>query len=373
LLLWFQPWFLEWSGEPSMTEMPFTLMLVLSALLFVSQRFMLASMVIGFFPLVRIEAIALTALWVGVCALRRDWRGAVVAVLPVTAYAILYLRVFGRWPDGDFPILPHIGTFVGPHPNLTPHPDWLHYPKLLLRGTGLPVAAFAVFSLPLLMRPASRLAVFAWYGVYLALHMATFRIGLTVSAGYQRFLLPLAPAFALAAALGLGTLIDKARASLERLLKARAVAWGTSYALLALCVAAVLVFGFRVRPVPLDAEGAAAAEAAAWLHGRGLADGQIVATHVYVHYFLPGHLNAFHPGGDPEALWEKLPALSALPPGTVAVWDSHYSDDPAYGLPYAALTAKPTQWTMLKEFDVTIKGTYADDDARMVIFRKEQP
>jgi len=93
---------------------------------------------------------------------------------------------------------------------------------------------------------------------------------------------------------------------------------------------------------------------------------------VYVHYFLPGHLNVLRPGGDPEDLYTFDPqALSELPAGTIAVWDSHYADD--FGLRYSTFTAMPTQWVMLKQFEASTPGTFSNADARLVIFRKEHP
>ena len=66
------------------------------------------------------------------------------------------------------------------------------------------------------------------------------------------------------------------------------------------------------------------------------------------------------------------PGVSAeLPPGTIAVWDSHYSDD--YGLEYSALVSAPKHWTMLKEFDASIPQTFNNTDTRYVVFRKERP
>jgi hypothetical protein len=372
LLLWFQPWFLQLSAHASLTELPFTVLMVLGALLFVSGQVLLASVVIGLFPLIRVEALALTGLWVVVCALRKDWRAAGVALLPIAAYTLVYQWVFGQLPGGEYPIIPHIGGFFGPASGAAPpRHGLLTMPKLLLAGAGLPVAALALYSLPLLIKGVPRLIVFGWYGAYLAIHLA-----LMLRPGYwaeQRYLFPIAPAVAVAAALGLGKLMDEVRTSVERLVKARGPALGTSYVLLAVCSAAVLAVGLRTQTVPLDAEAVAAQSAASWLRQMGLAGGRIVATHAYVHYFLPGHLNAFRPGGDPENLYtfEQPGQLSELPPGTVAVWDSHYSED--FGLRYSTFTSEPKQWAKLKEFDASVPGPFSNPDARIVIFRKEQP
>jgi hypothetical protein len=59
-----------------------------------------------------------------------------------------------------------------------------------------------------------------------------------------------------------------------------------------------------------------------------------------------------------------------LPLGTIAVWDSHFSND--YGLEYSALISDPTRWRILKEFNASIPGTLNNTDSWIVVFRKER-
>lgn len=369
LLLLFQPWFLQLSGQPALTEIPFSLLMALSAWLFVSQRFLLATIVIGLFPLIRIEAIALTWLWIVVCAVRKDWRGVVIALLPIAAYAVLHRGVLGQLPGGAFPIIPGIGSVLG-HAHLATHRALLWLPKSLGLGVGLPVAALAAYAIPLLLRSTPRLAVFGWYGAYFLLHFVLYRIGYT-SGLDQRYLFPLAPAAALAAGLGLGMIMDEFTVSVQRLLGPRhAPAAMLRYAILAICAGAVFAAGLRTLPIPFDADATAAKAAAGWLRQQGLDDGHIVSSHVYLHYFLPGHLKAFRPG-EGEGLWLYDPRiLSESPSGTIAIWDSRYSEH--FGLPYSALTSPPGRWVMLKEFRAAIPS--ADiEPARFIVFRKGQP
>jgi hypothetical protein len=367
-LLWFQPWFATWFVHPSMTEIPFSLMLTLSVFLIASNRIALASVLIGLFPLVRMEALALTGLWVVICIWRREWRGAIVAAFPIVVYGVLYQIVFGQLPGGDFPLIPT--SLFGPHPSAAGaevHPwrltRWLSYPIILRHGAGLPITVLALFGIPWVFASRARLVGFAWYGAYAALHVALLLIG-QVQNPEDRYLLPLAPAIGIAGAAGLEALVRPIRLWLERRpdMRAVSVAWANSIA--ALVIVGVVANGLRVSPVPRGPWKSVAKNATTWLRQERLVDRTIVSTDVYVYYYLPGHFMPPHPGGDPEALWNSPPPLSALPSGSIAVWDSEFSDH-GYGLTYSALSSKPQEWRLSKGFEV--------GDQRIVIFRKERP
>ena len=356
-LLWFQPWFLRWSGQPSMTEIPFSLLMVLSASLFVSNRVMLASAVIGLFPLVRMEALALTGLWVALCVWRRAWLGALVASLPIVVYGVLSYAVFGQLPEGDMPLNPFL--MLSGHVPHVHHPSpwrityWLAYPRLLVSGAGLPLAALALCGVPRLMAAPARMAVLVWYGIYAAEHVALFR--LVITDAEDRFWLPLAPLVGIASALGLEVLAGHVRSWIAPRQGGGARAVGFTELLVAVMLMIVVARGLWVAPVPAGAEEGTARAAVTWLRQERLTDPPIFSTaSVWVFYYLPG---TFRWG-----VWPDTARASDWPPGSIAVWDSGLSDD--YGIPWGALSSNP-KWKLLKTFE--------RDKARIVIFRKELP
>jgi hypothetical protein len=206
ILLWFQPWFARWVVHPSLTENPFSLMMVLSAYLSVSGRLLPASFIVGLLPLARIEAIALTGLWTVYCIWRREWRGIALATLPIVVYAGLYRWVFGQLPGGAFPIIPTFssGAHLVAHAGAPPG-AWWRFITQVLSGVGLPVAVLALYGAPLLIRSTTRLAVFGWYGSYVVVHIVALGIGTLAALGGDqiRYLFPIAPAVSIAGALGL--------------------------------------------------------------------------------------------------------------------------------------------------------------------------
>lgn len=368
VLLWFQPWFVRWAVQPSLTEVPFSLLMVLSAYLFVSGRLLPASLIVGLLPLTRLEAIALTGLWAVYCIWRREWRGAALAILPVVVYAGLYKWNFGQLPGGSFPIIPTLSSasqLISRHTDLHGRSGW-RFLLPVLSGIGLPVAILALYGVPLIIRYTSRLAVFVWYGSYVLVHMVAFGIGMWAAGGNDqiRYLFPIAPAASIAGALGLKSVVDQVGDSLGNLLGRRAPPpHKLGWLIMATCIAVVLGAGLRQKPIPPDPEVAATEATVDWLRQQGMAAGPLVATHVLIHYYLPGHLLPVRPGVDPEALWADPPPPAAMPAGTVVVWDSYFS--PQFGLPHASLVSDPSRWRYLK--------TFAWSEGRFEVFRKERP
>jgi hypothetical protein len=365
ILFWFQPWNARWLVHPTLTEIPFTLLMVSSAYLFVSGRPVLTALIVGLLPLARIEAIALTGLWVIYCIWRREWRGAVLAMLPVVVYSGLYRWVFGQLPGGDFPIVPmfsrgarHLLARPG-----TLHQDWWRFVTTLQSGVGLPAVVLTLFGMPLIIRSAPRVAIFIWYAVYLAVHAAAFGVGILAAQGGDqiRYLFPIAPAVSIAGALGLTAFTGQMGESLAELFARRDHAARLGSLVMAACIVLVLAAGLRQKPTPVDPEFVAAKTTVDWLRRQEMATGPLVSTHVVIHYLLPGHLFSVRLGVDPEALWQDPPPLATMPVGTVVVWDAHFSE--GFGLHYASLRSDPVRWRLLKTFEW--------DEGHLAVFRKE--
>lgn len=362
VLLWFQPWFVRWAVQPALTEVPFSLMMVLSAYLFVSGRLLPASLIVGLFPLTRIEAIALTGLWTIYSIWRREWRGAALAVLPALVYAGLYRWTFGQFPGGNFPIIPTAGTHLLSH-TAPPRHGW-NFLMPLLSGIGLPVVILALYGAPLIIRSAPRIAVFGWYASYVLVHAVTFGIGVRVVSALGsdqiRYLSPIAPAASIAGALGLKSFVGQVGDSLETLLGQRAPPpQRLGWLIMAACIGLVLAGGLRLKPTPVDPEVAAAEATVDWLRQHGMTNGPLVATHILIDYYLPGHFLPARPGVDPES--ESPPPPSTMPVGTVVVWDTHFSGH----LGLHALLASNPSWKLL--------ATFPWSEGRFEIFRKESP
>lgn len=325
-LLWFQPWFNDLSYT-AITEVPFMLCLVLACWLWLDQRLGWAALCFGLLPLIRHEGIALTGLWCGYLLLRREWRGIGVALLPLVVYNALYFAVYAAWPFTIY-LQPRPTTLYGSG-------GWLHFAEPLARGVGLPVFGLALLGCALLVQ-RRRALVLTGFAVYLLVQTIIYRFGLYASGGYELFLLPLAPGFAIAASVALDWLVERLR-----LPRGQVALLGG--ALLAVVLGWVVVTGTRSRPRPMDFEGVALQQAASWLQQRSTDPARVVATHVWLYYFVDL----------PPAQWLTVSAPRDLPVGTIVVWDSHYSD--RSGLRLAELRDPAQGWRELERFsDVAV-------------------
>jgi hypothetical protein len=338
LFCWFQPWFARLSFT-ALLEPLFTLLGVAGVSLALDGRFARAGLVIGFLPLVRHEGL----LWVGLFALasaaRRQWRGAAAALVPITLYNLAAWHVRSRWPLAEYtrpsrPDILQIGTG-----------DWLFYVRLFPDVAGIPVTLLATLGLvAMLRRPAARYLLLAC-ALYVAAHSVVYRFGLWAAGGEARYLMPLAPVFAISAAFGLQSLRDLV-GRLGPLKAQRVAAVG-----FAVVTAAVIAAGLTARPYRMDREQVNMREAASWLREQGFRAEQIHSTHVWFYHYFP--LEA-----TPAKFWSHPPNIDRLPAGSVVVWDAHYSEP--WGLRRETLTAPASGWTMIRSYE----------GARVEIFRK---
>jgi hypothetical protein len=334
--LWFQPWHADLSYT-AITEIPFSLFVAAGAWLWLGRRWNAAGLVLGLLPLARHEGILIAVAAALAGALRRDWKAAALPLVPFALYNLLYYLAFGRWV---------FRIFLAPTPTqLYGSGTWWHYLPGLIDNVGVPVLALSALGLLALIaaRPARRKALaLAPYAIYLAAHVVLYRFGLYASGGYDLFLLPLAPGFAILAAIGFDRAADWLRSLAGRIhgaARARTALAAAPQVAIAAGAALVIGAGLGAQPRPLDAEGAYAEQAARWLEAQRLDSRSAVSTHVW---FL------YHSGAILARDWSNPPPLDDLPPGAIVVWDQHYAD--RWGLPYDRLSDPAGPWRLLKRF-----------------------
>jgi hypothetical protein len=319
LLFWFQRWISEWSYL-AITEVPFSLAMVLCVWMGCRDWLVLGSLSAGLLPLIRHEGIALMGLWVLFCLVRRRWWAAGTAFLPMVLYNLASWAVTGFLPARIF-FSPQGTGFYGSG-------DWVHFVPILIGGAGLAVLLLAANALVPIMRSAARVLILGWYITYFLLHTVIYRFGLFESGGYGFFIMPLAPGVAIAAAAGLDFLVTEGKPLLTKWVRREKVVRVCGAVLVILCLAAVAWTGLQTQPRPLEPEAQLLLHASDWLRAQGLDRGPVISTHVWFWHFMNFHVA---PGRMPTA----PPRLEDLPPGAVIVWDSHYSD--RVGIPWGTL------------------------------------
>jgi dolichol-phosphate mannosyltransferase len=359
IVVWFQLWYCDFS-HAAITEVPFALLMVLSTYFFVSGEFLAVSIAVGLLPYVRTEGIALALVWAAYCLSKKNWSAAIIALLPA-ALINLIARLFGAG---------HLGIYANAHPigqlqmQLYGVGTWSHYPTVLINHVGLTIILLAVYALAAILKQSARLLVFAFYGLYMAIHMVIYHFGLYGGGGDVRYVFPLAPAIGVAAVFGLEYVASVFQSTGTRVYSFNEKQF-RAVGVIALALIAAVGMRYQVRP--LDPEAVDAKMTADWLREEKLTRHALIATHVYFYYYLPLRVP---PKWD---LWQH-PEISTAKPGTIAIWDSHYSE--LFGLPSASLSPA-NGWELLREFDYPSTGTRPEVDglppARFLVFEKRSP
>ena len=325
LFIWFQPWVSAISFAV-LPQIPFALILAGGILLALKGKEGTASIAFGLLPLTRHEGIALLGLWLLYLVWQRGWRNIILAFLPLLLFnAIFYLA------EQE----PAFAIYFNTSPtDLYGSGNWLHYIRPMPKYVGLPVLLLSLPAIFPLARNQSGAAVFLPYLAYLMTHTVIYRFGLFASGGYQLFLLPIAPAFGLAAAVGLEQLLEM---STRILPGTNQNSWNIiRLAFLLACASLTVSAGLSTRPLPLDDEGVALKNAAVWLRHSGVGQETVIATHIWFEYFYDrNNISLSEP-------------VAALPEGTIVIWDQHYSE--RAGLVYDDLVNQSGCWQELAQF-----------------------
>lgn len=303
LCLWFQPWFADWYYTAN-TMIPLSFLIVLGIALWQNNQISWASVPFGLLPLTRHEGIALTGIWVlYVLIFQKKWKPVVISLTPLLLYNILYLGVYQTIASTNL-TMPRPTTRYGSG-------SWLHYVPGILFGVYPSILILSLFGItPVICRKTVRL-IFAPYLIYFLTHVIIYRFGLFASGGYDFFLVPLAPAFAITGAVGADRLLQQSYRQRQR-----EYGNGKYRALLIGIILMVAATGLLLTPRrPYDKEATASKQASMWLNRRDYADSDIYSTHAWFQYF---HQLSYQ---------NAVPAsLTTLPAGTIVVWDAHYSE-----------------------------------------------
>jgi len=344
VFLWFQPWFNALSYTV-ITEVPFSLLLVLAVYLWLTGREAAGAVTIGLLPLVRHEGIVLVLAWCLYALYKRDWKAILISVSPFILYNLVYYMAFQRWAAS---------IFLNPRPTaIYGSGSWLHFVQPVINNVGRPLVGLSLLGLIPVLRLKEKILGFALYALYFLTHVIIYRFGLYGSGGYDLFLLPLAPLFAVTATLGAEFALNLLSHTATRLAVPPVLHQVLPVLVIIVSVIWVGYLGLQTRPRALDQEAAALQQAANWLRVNGLSGNTVVATHVWFFYFYDLPLI-------PGQGWAKPPPPDQLDPGTIVVWDRHYSD--RWGLAYNKLADPSAGWRVLNQFG----------DGFVVIFQKAQ-
>ncbi|MFQ5584637.1 MAG: hypothetical protein ACE5GL_09405, partial [Calditrichia bacterium] len=302
-----------------------------------------AGFVIGLLPLVRHEGIALAGIWFVYMLYRKRWSEGILAFTPVLFYNLISILLLSAWPFeiyADYEPMRIYGQG-----------SWFHFfPRIAIK-VGLPLSLLSLFALKPLWRLKEKSYFMIGYAGYFLTHVIIYGFGLFASTGYSIYLLPLAPGFAIAAALGAEQVLDWLPGKLNRLAGAEIRKQRLKIGLIGFYGFCVLFSGLLSRPYAIDRDGLVMKEVSEWIQSNGFSQHDIVATHVWFYYL-------FNLKWTPQRLWDHPPRITDLAPGTLLVWDGKYSNH--WGLRIEELSDPKNGWERLREFG----------DGFAILFRK---
>ncbi|HVU11262.1 MAG TPA: hypothetical protein VHD90_08290 [Phototrophicaceae bacterium] len=319
LFLWFQPWFPSY-GFTAITEIPFLLIMALGMYGFVSKRYALLALCIGWLPLIRHEGVLLTGIVFLYLLWKHQWRAALLAFAPLVVYNVVFELAL-RMPLADSPL----GVYFNSQPTTAyGSGPWLAYIPYLIWETGYPICFWALIGIYVVIRRRIRGTEYLLlYLSYLVIHSILYHFGLFGSGGYGFFILPLAPAGALLAALGVEALLELVSRAFPRA-PARARRSIPIIAATAILIPVLIMIQY-VTPWKLDPTQSAVIEAVAWAQAREIAPTAVIAPNIWF-TFAYAYAYPWQPGD----IWSACRDLNSAAAGTILIWDAHYASDCGY-------------------------------------------
>jgi len=339
VLLWFQPWYLDLSYTV-IPQVLFSLLLI-SAVYFISkQKFTYSSILIGLLPLTRHEGMALLGVWTLYLLIKRKWKMIVISISAILIFNLFNLLVFHEFA---------FSIYLNPKPTtLYGSGTWFHFISPLVKNVGYPILLLSIIGVIPIIRN-NKTGLLGFYLLYFLVHTIIYKFGFFASGGYYFFLLPLAPAFCVLSAIGL----EEISTTVELIVKDSISRSITINSILIFTLGAVVFLGIQTKPRPLDIEGSALKQAYEWIQHSGIEYPELIATHIWFYYFsnLPLY---------PELDLSNPPPPESLAPGSLVVWDWHYSN--RWGLKYDHLINPLNGWEEIMVFENGV----------VVIFQKKQ-
>lgn len=337
--LWFQPWFADLSYL-CLTQVPFSLLMIFGTYLYLKNHRIGAALVIGLLPLIRHEGIALSCLFSIYMFYKKNWHSAILVFLPLLLYNIVYYCFLETWP---------FVMYLVAKPNIVyGQGTWYHFLIRLPhpRAIGIPIMLLVGLSfIPIIqsLKKFNRIIeIGIWYFSYFLLHTAIFRFGLFASGGYKLFLLPIAPAIAILAVIGLEWVIHFSTPYLTQPAKPDKSFINNRNMYILICALCIIFTFVNVKPHPLSYDAKAISKAIEWIRQEELSESKFVSTNIWFYHFFPYRV-------PPVTLWEKFPSPSDMPVGTIVIWDNYFSD--MWDLKLEIFISNPKKWSLLKSFD----------------------
>ena len=304
-----------------MTEILFSLVLILSIFLFFRKNYIWSAILLSFIPFVRTEGAVIIPLFMIALAWERQWRA-----LPFLMFGFVFYSIAGSFYHDDILWIIHKMPYSGNAKDIYGSGELLHYLHASKYIFGLPLAMLLALGLvawltePLVKKEGVKkawlmqmLVGYLPFFTYFVAHSYVWWKGMGNSVGMIRVIVAVLPSAVLLASLGWSRILDLM--PVQRTIKYV----GTG--IMALLLAAIPYTIYRI-PVPLEGTQAIVKDASDWM----LQSEYSGAKTYYFNPFFPHFLNT-NPYDSNQNAWfipDREHPENSVKVGEIVIWDAHF-------------------------------------------------
>lgn len=305
-----------------MTEILFSLVLIVSVFLFFEKKFIWSALLLSFLPFVRTEGVVILPLFMLALAWEKQWKA-----IPFIFLGFVFYSVVGYFHFKDILWVIHEMPYKGNAADIYGSGELLHYVKASKFIFGYPLAILIVFGLLSLLLDVFRksgkmnkgwmmelLVVYMPFLVYFAAHSYVWWKGQGNSVGMIRVIAAVVPLAALLGARGWSSIME--------LIPLKNV-WKTGMGFL-LCIF-LLTVPQRVYqiPVPLGGTQVLVKEASEWMKDSEYFQNKIYYYDPFFCHFM--NLNPYDEQRVRAFVYSRENPELKIEEGEIVIWDAHFS------------------------------------------------
>ncbi len=356
-----------------MTEILFSLVMILSIFLFYKKHYIWSAILLSFLPFVRTEGVVILPLFFLGLMIMKQWR-----VLPLLLSGFVFYSILGSFYFDDILWVIHKMPYQGTARDIYGSGNLLHYVTASKFIFGLPLTILVFMGVmvwlvhPYLKQKRDRaawfvetLVVYMPFFVYLAAHSYVWWRGLGNSVGLIRVIGAIIPSAALLGARGWSGMMQWIPLS---------KGWKLAVAIVFSLFLITVPYQLYKIPVPLGGTQKLVKEAAFWFTSSGYVDNKFYYYDPYFYHFLK--LNPY----DKERLRAKvnnhITPEKNIKEGEMVFWDAHFCpnegqlpldklmDNPGYKLVHLVRPEKAFKVLGAYDYEICIFQRIMKDDGK---------
>ncbi len=306
-----------------MTEILFSLVLILAIFLFYKKHYLWSALILSFLPFVRTEGVVILPLFMLAYAWQKQWKA-----IPFVFVGFVFYSIVGSFHFKDILWVIHEMPYKSDGPGIYGSGELLHYVKAYKYIFGIPLTLLILLGLlawlsePVLKRSnrfskawlMEMLVVYMPFLVYFAAHSYVWWKGQGNSVGLIRVMAAIIPSAALLGALAWSKLLNW--------IPVRQTWKGLVTIILGIILVTMPHRVYTI-PVPITGEQKWVKEASEWLKNSNYFKNKIYYYDPFFCFFMD--LNPYDKERVRAFVHNRETPEYAVPEGAIVIWDAHFS------------------------------------------------